>query len=191
MNLKHKIAAIGLAGVLALTGCAVGATTSATTTSATAAAATADTTATTADDGPGSGRGGGDDIDASAVTTEDQLVALVEEAYGDGGLGLHRGHQGIEEVLNEVLGISHEELHVRMDAGQNLSAVAEDLGIDTQTLVDALVAAYSPAIDNMLAAGTLTQDQADAYLQALEDAFTFRVTWDGQQAAPTFSGIEA
>ena len=77
-----------------------------------------------------------------------------------------------------------------MDSGQNLSDVAEDLGVGTDTLVAALVEAWSPAIDNLLAAGTITQDEADAYLAALEEAFTFRVTWDGEAATPTFSGLE-
>jgi hypothetical protein len=58
----------------------------------------------------------------SSVTTEAQLIALIHEAYGDGGLGLHRGHQPVEDVLNEVLTISHDELHVRMNQGQNLAA---------------------------------------------------------------------
>jgi hypothetical protein len=85
----------------------------------------------------GGGRGG---VDPSSVTTEDQLVSLIHEAYGDPGLGLHRGHQPVEEVLNEVLQISHDELHVRMEEqGQNLAAVAEDVGVDPQTLIDALV----------------------------------------------------
>ena len=97
----------------------------------------------------------------------------------------------MQDVLDEVLAISHEELHVRMEDGQNLAAVAEDLGIDPQTLIDALVESWSPAIDNLLAAGTITEDQADQYREALEEAFTFRVTWDGEEAMPTFSGLSA
>ena len=120
------------------------------------------------------------------MTTEDGLVDLIREAYGDGSLGLHRGHQGVEGTLIDVLGISHDEMHVRMETrGQNLAAIATDLGIDPQTLIDALVDAREPAIDALLENGTITQEQADAYLEALEEAYTFRVTWDGQEATPT------
>ena len=77
------------------------------------------------------------------------------------------------------------------EQGQNLAAVAEDLGIDPQTLIDALVESRSAAIDNLLTAGTITEDEADGYLAALESAFTFRVTWDGEEAMPTFSGLDA
>ncbi len=93
-------------------------------------------------------------------------------------------------MLDEVLAISHDELHVRMDAGQNLAAVAEDIGVDPQDLVDALVEAWSPAIDTVLASGEITEDEAEQYRAALEEAFTFRVNWDGEEATPTFSGLD-
>ena len=138
------------------------------------------------------GRGPGGGVEVSAVTTEEQLISLIQEAYGDAGLGLHRGHEPVQDVLDEVLTISHDELHVRMEQqGQNLAAVATDVGVDPQTLINALVDAWSPAIDNLLQAGTITQQEADAYHEALVQAFTFRVTWDGQQATPTFSGLGA
>ncbi len=199
MRFRRTIAtALTVVALLGLAACSLGddeATTSSTTSSS-----TTDTSGRTGDqsgDQPGSqtapaGGGPGGSVDPSSVTTEDQLVALIQEAYGDASLGLHRGHQPVEDVLNEVLGISHDELHVRMEEqGQNLAAVAEDLGIDPQTLIDALVDSWSPAIDNAVAAGAITEAQADDYLAALEDAFTFRVTWDGQEETPTATAIDA
>ena len=188
MTFRKFIAGVLLVSTLSLSACSTTAdtaTTSAstgTTTSTTAAAAAGGTAGTTARGGPGGG------VDVSSVTTEEELVALVQEAYGDGALDLHRGHQPVQDVLDEVLGISHEELHVRMEAGQNLAAVATDLGIDPQTLVDALVESWSPAIDAVLASGAITEEEAEQYRAALEEAFTFRVTWDGAAATPTFSG---
>ena len=90
-----------------------------------------------------------------------------------------------------MLAISHDELHVRMDAGQNPAAVAQDLGIDAQTLIDALVESWSPAIDSVLASGEITEAEAQQYQEALEEAFSFRVTWDGEEEMPTFSGLAA
>lgn len=195
MKIRKTLAALGLVAVLSATAaCGTAATgtssgSSTTTTSSTSSETSADTSGAAA--GSNAAGAGPNAVDVSSVTTEEQLVALVQEAYGDASLGLHRGHQPVESVLDEVLGISHDELHVRMEEqGQNLAAVATDLGIDPQTLVDALVESWSPAIDRLLADGTITQDQADAYRAALEEAFTFRVTWDGQAATPTFSGIE-
>ena len=95
------------------------------------------------------------------------------------------------DVLTEVLGITHAQMHERMDAGQNLAAAATDLGIDPQTLIDALVASWSPAVDQALAAGAITEAEATAYRAALTEAFSFKVTWDGEQATPTVTALDA
>ncbi len=199
MKLRTTLAAVLLAAVVPVaaacgTTAEAASTAGSSSTSATADGSTTGTTTDTDAGAPGGGTGGGGgpgSVDVSSVTTEAQLVELVQDAYGDAGLGLHRGHQPVEDVLDEVLTISHDELHVRMDAGQNLAAVAEDLGVDPQELIDALVAEYGPAIDSLLADGTITEDEADRYREALEEAFAFRVTWDGEEATPTFSGLDA
>lgn len=155
-------------------------------------ASTDDTASPIADDttDDGRGRGGpGAATDASSVTTVDGLAALVEQAYGDPGLGLHRGHQDVESLLVDVLGISHDEMHVRMDAGQNLAAVAADLDVDVDTLIDTLVASRMVAVDAMAEAGTIVTSQAAAWEAALTDAYTFRVTWNGSDATPSFTGV--
>ncbi|WP_432485424.1 hypothetical protein [Kineococcus esterisolvens] len=196
MKLRKTVAGLVLLGTLSVAACSADATEAAQTTSTTSTTSGSSTTGSSAAEAASGtafaasrGRGPGGGVDVSSVTTEDELIALVQEAYGDGTLDLHRGHQPVQDVLDEVLAISHDELHVRMDAGQNLAAVATDLGIDPQTLVDALVESWSPAIDDLLAAGEITEEEAEQYRQALEEAFTFRVEWDGEQAEPTFSGI--
>ena len=195
MKLRTTVAAVLLAAVVPVaaacgtTAEASGATSSSSSSSNDSSTADTNTSRTALDGGQGGGPGAA--VDPTSVTTEEELVALIQDAYGDAGLDLHRGHQPVQDVLDEVLAISHDELHVRMDAGQNLATVAEDLGVDPQTLVDALVESWSPAIDDLLAAGTITADEAEQYRAALEEAFTFRVDWDGEEATPTFTGLEA
>ncbi|MBM7805033.1 ABC-type transport system substrate-binding protein [Geodermatophilus bullaregiensis] len=191
MKLRKTVAALLLTAVVPIAAACGTTAEAASTTSSTSSTAGSSTTDTGfPGDGPGEGGGPGG-VEISSVTTEDQLVELIQEAYGDAGLDLHRGHQPVQDVLDEVLTISHDELHVRMDAGQNLAAVAEDLGIDPQTLIDALVESWSPVIDDLLAAGTITEDEAEQYRAALEEACTFRVTWDGEEATPSFTGLDA
>ena len=193
MKIRKAVAALALSLALPLAACGTtDSSTASTSTSSTDSSAATSGTSDPAGGMPAGGQGGpGGSVDVSSVTTEDELVELIQDAYGDAGLGLHRGHQPVEDVLDEVLGISHDELHVRMDSGQNLATVAEDLGIDPQELIDAMVAKYSPAIDTLLASGTITQEEADQYLADLEEAFDFRVTWDGEEATPTYSGLDA
>lgn len=161
-------------------------------TSSDSSASTGTSAGATGQSGTSQMRGPGNSVDVSSVSTEEQLVALVNEAYGEAQLGLHRGHQPIQDVLTAVLGISHDELHVRMEQkGQNLAAVSTDLGIDPQTLIDALVADWGTAVQNVVDSGAIDQQQADAYTAALEEAFSWRVNWDGSEATPTFTGIDA
>lgn len=139
--------------------------------------------------GPSAGIDARRGVDAAAVTTEDQLVTLVREAYGDPRLGLHRGHLPVEDVLVEVLATGHDELHERMRGGQNLAAVAEDVGVDPQTLVAALVESLEPAVDTLVEDGTITEAEGRTYRRALTEAFDFRVTWDGEAETPVFTGV--
>lgn len=184
MKIRKAFAALALIAVLPLGAAACSSEATGTTASTTTSTSTSTGTTTAAANGaPGGG------VDVSSVATEDQLIALVQEAYGDASLDRHRGHRPVQTVLDTVLAISHEELHVRMDAGANLAAVATDLGIDPQTLIDALVASWSPAIDNVLATGAITEAEAEQYRAALKEAFTFRVTWNGTDATPTFTGL--
>jgi hypothetical protein len=185
VKIRKTVAALLLAAVVPVAA-ACGTTAEATDSTS----ATSSTTTTDTGSFQGGGPGGGPGVDVSSVTTEDQVIALVQEAYGAAGLDLHRGHQPVQDVLDEVLAISHDELHVRMDAGQNLAAVAEDIGADRQDLVDALTESWSSAIDEVLASGEITEDEAQQYRAALEEAFTFRINWDGEEATPTFSGLD-
>lgn len=189
--IRKKLAALALVVVLPLAACGTDAGTSSAPTSTTSTSATTDSSTTATGGTARPQRGGpGGGVSVSAVTTEEQLVALVQDAYGDAGLDLHRGHQPVQDVLDEVLTISHDELHVRMEEqGQNLADVATDLGIDPQTLVDALVDSRSAAVDTLLASGTITRAEADQYLAALEEAFSFRVDWNSTDATPSFTGL--
>ncbi|MGY1779674.1 hypothetical protein [Geodermatophilus sp. SYSU D01036] len=63
---------------------------------------------------------------------------------------------------------------------RHLAAVAEDLAIAPQTLVGTL-----------LADGLITQDEADRYPAALEEAFSSRGDRDGEEATPTSTGLAA
>lgn len=147
-------------------------------------------------EGTGGPAGGGADgmgfetnIDASTVASEEELVNLIggSTACGNGALDLHRGHQPIEAELIEVLGISHDEMHVRMEEhGQNLAMVADDLGIGAEALEAALVEHLTPAIDGLLDTGTITEEQAAEYADLVDEAIEFRVYWDGEEAPLDF-----
>lgn len=187
-RLRQTLAASAASVLLAFGAAACGSSEATTAADQTTTTAQSTSASSSADSGPPAGGPGGG-VSVDSASSPDDLVSLIEAAYGEPGLGLHRGHQDVESTLIEVLGISHDEMHVRMDAGQNLAAIAKDQGVDQQKLIDALVATRTPAIDALLEAGTITQAQADAYKDKLVDAYEFRVTWDGSAATPSVTAV--
>ena len=116
--------------------------------------------------------------------------AEVQKACGEGSLGLHRGHQDVQGTLTAVLSTSHDEGTCAWSRrGQNLTAVATDVGVAPASLVNALVSAADDPIDSARRSGELTAAQAAEYRAALKSAFEFRASWNGSDATPTFTGI--
>ena len=112
-------------------------------------------------------------VDDDTITQEqaDAVAAALEQARPDhGGRGSHRGgftHHADLTVIADALGITQDELRAALDRGQTVAEVAADNGADVQAVIDAVVAATRAHLDEKVAAGDLTQEQAD---QMLADA---------------------
>ncbi len=78
------------------------------------------------------------------------------------GMGAGPGYQGNSGRVGDLLGITAEEIHAERAAGKSLAQIAQDKGIDEATLVATILDARKAALDARVAAGTLTQEQADA-----------------------------
>lgn len=78
-------------------------------------------------------------------------------------------------LLTETLGITEDELAAAREAGQSLADVATAQGVPVETLVAALVEAKTDQILEHVAAGDLTQDEADEKIAGLEERVTERV----------------
>jgi polyhydroxyalkanoate synthesis regulator phasin len=117
----------------------------------------------------------------NGTITEEQADA-VEEALEDarpdrgfeGGIG-HRGFAfgfgGISTVA-ESLGIGEDELRGALASGQTIADVAEEQGVDVQDVVDDIVAAQRERLDEAVAEGHLTQEEADEFLAGAEERVT-------------------
>jgi len=133
-----------------------------------AAQDTTDTTDTTAGD-EADGRAGWVDEALSGLVEDGTLTQeqadAVEQALEDArpeGFG-HRGgglHADLSTVA-EALGVSEDDLRTALEDGQSLAEVAEEQGVDTQEVVDAIVAAQQERLDEAVADGDLTQERAD------------------------------
>ncbi|MFP5487359.1 MAG: hypothetical protein ACLGHQ_03530 [Acidimicrobiia bacterium] len=149
---------------------------------------TDDTTDETTGDGPEAGVRSGERIRSAlqplvddATLTADQADAVAEHLAGQlPGPGEHRpgrGHRpGLDgEVVADLLGIEVSELRDARRDGQSIADLAEDLGVDVQTVIDALVAEAEGHLELAVEDGRLTEEEAAAKLADLTERITARV----------------
>lgn len=74
----------------------------------------------------------------------------------------HHGFGGLElfSTAAETIGVDEDTLRDELASGKSLAQVAEEHNVSAQALTDALVAAANARIDEKVAAGDLTADEA-------------------------------
>jgi hypothetical protein len=109
-------------------------------------------------DGPGGGHGGGP----------------------GGGPGGGRGGRGPGlSAAATALGVSEDDLRTALQDGKTIAAVAEEKGVEVQTVIDAMVAEAETHLAEEVESGRITQAQADERLAELETRITERVNSTG------------
>ncbi|WNV77130.1 hypothetical protein [Geodermatophilus sp. DSM 44513] len=163
--MRRKLVVAATAGALTLTGLAVAVP-------AVAATEETDGTSTTVVDRIKDALSGL--VDDGSITQEqaDEVATTLSEA----GPGWHGGHHGGWRGLDtaaETLGMTEDELRTALDAeGATLAQVAEDQGVEVDTLVDALVTAMQEGIAQAVEDGGMPQEVADERLAGLEEKVT-------------------
>ncbi|HEX4901349.1 MAG TPA: hypothetical protein VFV42_00970 [Acidimicrobiales bacterium] len=102
-----------------------------------------------------------DQADAVAAHLADELPLRHRHGFGV--------RAGFGEEVAEVLGLTTDELRTRLQGGESLADIAEAEGVDVQAVVDAIVAAHTERLDEAVADGHLTQEQADERAADLEE----------------------
>jgi uncharacterized protein YidB (DUF937 family) len=92
-------------------------------------------------------------------------LAATAEAHGGGG-------PASLEAAAEAIGISVDDLRTAVRDGQTIAEVAAANGVDAQVVIDALVADATARIDERLADGDITQEQADEHKADLAERMT-------------------
>ena len=92
---------------------------------------------------------------------------------GRGGRGGRGGGGANLEALTSVLNMTAEEIHTALhDDGATLATIAAAQGVEVDAVVDALLTAATTRIDDDVAAGDLTQAEADERRAGLEARIT-------------------
>jgi len=89
----------------------------------------------------------------------------------------HRAEHRAERiaVLTDALGVGEDVLQAAREAGQSLADVAADQGVPVESVVSAIVDAKTAHIQEHVAAGDLTQAEADERIAGLNERVTERV----------------
>ena len=115
----------------------------------------------------------------------DAVESALEEAKPDRP---HRGHRIVKhfamETVAEALGMTTAELRAALAGDTSIADVAAERDVEVQTVIDALVAEKKTHLDARVAAGNLTQEEADEKLAK----FTERVAAFVNGDAPPFRG---
>jgi len=126
--------------------------------------------------------------------TEEQaekLQSRLDQAPAGMGLGkafgkMDRGMGGVSgvslrSVAADKLGMELTDLLTELQNGKTIAGLAEEKGVDTQTIVDAYVAQVKEKLDEKVASGDITQEQADSQLEQAKTRATEKLdsTWQG------------
>lgn len=109
--------------------------------------------------------------------TDEQMDAVVETLVAAGPVGGHgrgghgRGGHGIS-VVAETLGLTAEEIRAAIESGQTIADLAAANGSSGDAVIDAMVAEVSAHLAEKVAAGDLTQEEADAKLAEATERIT-------------------
>jgi uncharacterized membrane protein len=115
----------------------------------------------------------------ATLVSADEPTTTPETHSRGRGLGRGVGGQAGLEAVAELLGMTADELSTQLWGGKTLADLADEAGVDLQTLRDAVEAAnraametaVQDAIEQALEDGYITQEQADWLLEGLEQGF--------------------
>lgn len=119
---------------------------------------------------------------ASAAPTTD---AATGERLGYGlrmGIAIRDAGARMADILADLTGLPVETIEDRREAGESVSDIAKDEGVDPATVVDKAIDARSTILDAKVADGTITAEQKAEVLERMTDRVNERV--DSTEVGP-------
>ena len=79
------------------------------------------------------------------------------------------------EAVQELLGLDADELRAARESGSSLAQIAEQQGVSLDELTSTIVAAADEHLDEAVADGRISQEEADQKLAEIQENVTERV----------------
>jgi polyhydroxyalkanoate synthesis regulator phasin len=111
----------------------------------------------------------------------DRMRERPEEGFGPGmrgprGFGMRGPDMGGGDpesspvaIAAEALGMTADELLTELQGGKSIADVANERGVDPQTIADSILASMKDNLAQAVADGKITQEQADQMLSRMEE----------------------
>ncbi|MCU0269308.1 MAG: hypothetical protein MUF83_11755 [Acidimicrobiales bacterium] len=119
---------------------------------------------------------------AQADAVVNTLVEAGPPMGRGGGNGPGRG-AGMDAAATS-LGMTSDELRTELANGSSIAEVAAARGVDVQVVIDAMVAEAKAHLDEEVAAGEHTQEEADAKLAEITERITAMVNGEMPAGGP-------
>jgi len=119
-------------------------------------------------------------VAAGKISPEEaeQIRQRIEESKGLGLVGRHRHLLGgIVRSVADTLDMTPREIAQDLRQGQSLAEIGQAKGVSTDTLKSAILTAADEKLDQAVADGKLTQDQADKIMTRLTDNIDKILNW--------------
>ncbi|QGP93095.1 hypothetical protein MGLY_24920 [Neomoorella glycerini] len=106
----------------------------------------------------------------SSLAAAGTPVQSTQTTYGPGlGLGLGRAQGGMLGILSKILGLDLADLRAERQAGKSIAGIAAEHGISKDQLVDTITAERQKLLDEKVAAGQITPEQASYCLENMKE----------------------
>ncbi len=112
---------------------------------------------------------------AQGSTSSQSPQATSQPQAGPPGRGPGGAFDGMNDVA-KLLGMTPDQIWAERVQGKTLADLAKEKGVDTQQLVDALVASQKAMLDQAVTGNRLTQAQADKWLEWYTQAAALQLT---------------
>ena len=127
---------------------------------------------------------------AQVDDTEAPAPDGAEDGDGEGcNRGGRRGGRGFDTAA-ETIGIEIDELREGVESGLTLAEIAEQNGVSAQSVIDAMVEDLAQHLEDEVAEGDLTQDEAAERLLESVDRITTKVN-EGRPDRPAPADADA
>ena len=82
----------------------------------------------------------------------------------------------LADIVANLTGLSADEVAAQRADGESIADVGASAGVSSDAIVNAALEARTAALDEMVAAGSITQEQADVMIDRMSDRLAERVT---------------